>query len=347
MLAPVVGPRAAEALLRGLDDLLLSGGTDIDPGYYGEEAVPELLGPTVPERDAFEMALVGLALRRGMPVFGICRGMRLVDVALGGTLYQDLRSGLGGTVLEHCAEAPKHEAAHEVGVREGSCSGGSSAPPRSGSTPTTTRGSKTSPRAWWGRPAAPTGLRRPSSIATSRSAGSWGFGGTPKRCATSAPSTATSSRPTSVPPGVTPCSGTRPRASGPDRRIAYLPQGAPRRRSDRQEGRRSTLPVGALSLGREPDPTGARHHEETGSKAEASRGRRKKPTLHRPSVLDGYWYDPARSASGFSSRRPKVSRNIRAVCPLRGSFGSVRKVRGREDTPWLAGYPMASGTPHG
>src|SRR5918999_2275331 len=66
VLPPVAGPRAAEALLDGIDGLLLSGGSDLDPGYYGEEAVPEL-GVTVPERDAFEMSLVEHALRRGVP----------------------------------------------------------------------------------------------------------------------------------------------------------------------------------------------------------------------------------------------------------------------------------------
>ena len=52
VLPPVVEPRAAEALLEGMDGLLLSGGSDLDPGYYGEKRVPEL-GVTVPERDAF------------------------------------------------------------------------------------------------------------------------------------------------------------------------------------------------------------------------------------------------------------------------------------------------------
>ncbi len=118
VLPSVLGLRAAEALLDGLDGLLLSGGTDLEPGYYGEQPVPGL-GPTVPERDAFEMTLLKLALRRGIPIFGICRGMQILNVALGGTLYQDLPSQHGG-VLQHCREAPKWQPVHEVQVRRGS-----------------------------------------------------------------------------------------------------------------------------------------------------------------------------------------------------------------------------------
>jgi putative glutamine amidotransferase len=92
---PPIGRRAdREAVVHSLDGLLLSGGSDLDPRYYGEEPSPEL-GPTIPERDAFEMPLLELALRRGLPIFGICRGMQLLNVALGGTLYQDLPSQWG------------------------------------------------------------------------------------------------------------------------------------------------------------------------------------------------------------------------------------------------------------
>src|SRR3712207_9188998 len=73
VLPPVVGARGAEALLEGMDGLLLSGGSDLDPGYYGEKPVPEL-GVTIPERDEFEMALLEHALRRKIPILGICRG---------------------------------------------------------------------------------------------------------------------------------------------------------------------------------------------------------------------------------------------------------------------------------
>jgi putative glutamine amidotransferase len=119
VLPPVASSRAAESLLDGLDGLLLSGGSDLDPGYYGEEPVQEL-GVTVPERDAFEMTLLEHALRRGMPIFGICRGMQVLNVALGGTLYQDLPSQMDHMVLlGHRQETPKWRPTHEVEV-EGS-----------------------------------------------------------------------------------------------------------------------------------------------------------------------------------------------------------------------------------
>jgi putative glutamine amidotransferase len=115
ILPPLVDPRMAEVLLDGIDGLLLSGGNDLDPGYYGEECAPEL-GVTNPERDAFEIALLRLALGRGMPVLGICRGMQILNVALGGTLYQDLSSQLGGNVLKHWQETPKWQPAHEIEI---------------------------------------------------------------------------------------------------------------------------------------------------------------------------------------------------------------------------------------
>lgn len=123
VLPPVGEQRAAEAVIGGLDGLLLSGGSDLDPSYYGEKAIPEL-NVTLPERDAFEMALLGEALRRGIPIFGICRGLQVLNVALGGTLYQDLPSQLGRDLLAHRQETPKWQATHEVEIHEGSWVGG-------------------------------------------------------------------------------------------------------------------------------------------------------------------------------------------------------------------------------
>jgi putative glutamine amidotransferase len=78
----------AEALAL-IDGLLLAGGADIDPACYGRQTHPETLG-TVPERDRFEIALAREAIERDVPLLGICRGMQLINVALGGTLLQHL-----------------------------------------------------------------------------------------------------------------------------------------------------------------------------------------------------------------------------------------------------------------
>ena len=119
VLPPAGDERAARVVIQSLDGLLLSGGSDLDPGYYGEEPMPEL-GITLPERDAFETVLVGQALRRGIPIFGICRGMQVLNVALGGTLYQDLPSQWEGDVLKHRQDTPKWQPTHEVRITDGS-----------------------------------------------------------------------------------------------------------------------------------------------------------------------------------------------------------------------------------
>lgn len=72
-----------------LDALLLGGGSDIDPALYGAERSPDTES-VYPERDRFELALTRRALERDLPVLGICRGMQLLNVALGGTLLQHM-----------------------------------------------------------------------------------------------------------------------------------------------------------------------------------------------------------------------------------------------------------------
>ncbi|CAN5461629.1 gamma-glutamyl-gamma-aminobutyrate hydrolase family protein [soil metagenome] len=119
VLPPIGGARNVESLVGAMDGLLLSGGSDLDPKYYGEAGIPEM-GATIPERDEFEMALVGAALRRGIPIFGICRGLQVLNVALGGTLYQDISAQLGDDALSHRQTALKFQPAHEVEVRSGS-----------------------------------------------------------------------------------------------------------------------------------------------------------------------------------------------------------------------------------
>ena len=82
--------RSVPADLAGCQGLLLSGGGDVDPSEYGRPDGRQLASEVRRERDRLERGLIGEALRRGIPLLGICRGMQMVNVALGGTLILDL-----------------------------------------------------------------------------------------------------------------------------------------------------------------------------------------------------------------------------------------------------------------
>ncbi|MFI8086881.1 gamma-glutamyl-gamma-aminobutyrate hydrolase family protein [Streptomyces sp. NPDC086080] len=88
MLPPDAPERAADVVAR-LDGLVVAGGPDVEPVHYGAAPDPRT-GPPARERDAWELALIGAALDRGVPLLGICRGMQLLNVALGGTLVQHI-----------------------------------------------------------------------------------------------------------------------------------------------------------------------------------------------------------------------------------------------------------------
>jgi putative glutamine amidotransferase len=85
---------APDSILDLLDALVLAGGADVDPSNYGADPHPATKG-TVPERDAFEIALATRAMERDMPFLGICRGMQVMNVARGGTLTQHLPDDYG------------------------------------------------------------------------------------------------------------------------------------------------------------------------------------------------------------------------------------------------------------
>lgn len=102
------------AYLQEADGLILSGGGDVDPGLYGEERTI-LCGEADALRDAMEMYLCRRALEMDVPVLGICRGLQVMNVALGGTLYQHVP----GASLHSRSDAPA-QAVHTVRMAEGS-----------------------------------------------------------------------------------------------------------------------------------------------------------------------------------------------------------------------------------
>jgi putative glutamine amidotransferase len=118
LLSPLMGASMAAHALDGVDGLLLTGGEDIDPAWYGASPSP-FLSPPSRERDLFELALFAAARQRELPILGVCRGIQLINVALGGTLYQDLPSERPGAVA-HRPEAPRDARSHRVRLQNGS-----------------------------------------------------------------------------------------------------------------------------------------------------------------------------------------------------------------------------------
>lgn len=104
--APVVIPVTSdetviETIVASLDGLVMTGGADFDPlRFYGEEPLREL-GDVEPARDDFDVKLVRAAVKRGIPVLGICRGEQLMAVAFGGSLWQDIPSQIPESYVKH------------------------------------------------------------------------------------------------------------------------------------------------------------------------------------------------------------------------------------------------------
>ncbi|WP_338214829.1 gamma-glutamyl-gamma-aminobutyrate hydrolase family protein [Companilactobacillus muriivasis] len=116
---PYIPKEQINGLVERLDGIIFTGGPDIDPTFMGEEPIPQL-GATNRNRDIFEIALIRTAVAKKVPILGICRGAQIINVALGGTVYQDLNSQFPGKVLKHHQEAPGDQPTHFISVNHDS-----------------------------------------------------------------------------------------------------------------------------------------------------------------------------------------------------------------------------------
>jgi putative glutamine amidotransferase len=91
IILPYINPEISLETLALCDGIILSGGEDVDPKFYSQDPHPEI-GPTIPERDSSEIAIVKYAIENNIPILAICRGVQILNVALGGTLIQDIPS---------------------------------------------------------------------------------------------------------------------------------------------------------------------------------------------------------------------------------------------------------------
>jgi putative glutamine amidotransferase len=123
VLIPLLDDRdALRAIYERMDGILIPGGVDVDPATFGE-AAHERLGSIDPDRDRVEMQLVKWAVEDGKPVLGLCRGLQVINVALGGTLYQDLEAQYPDSIKHDYFPTygfARDHLAHDVALEHGS-----------------------------------------------------------------------------------------------------------------------------------------------------------------------------------------------------------------------------------
>lgn len=118
LVVPPMSGDGAAAILDAVHGLVLTGGEDVDPGYFSADR-HAATGPANDLRDEVELALAREAAARRMPTLAICRGVQVLNVALGGTLVQDIPSEVG-PALNHDAGTARSARVHDVAVESGS-----------------------------------------------------------------------------------------------------------------------------------------------------------------------------------------------------------------------------------
>lgn len=118
LLPPQLDSSARAALVARLDGVLLTGGGDVDPARFGQPRHPTA-DDVSDARDTLELWVTQEALARRLPLLAICRGIQVLNVALGGSLCQDIPSEIGSPI-SHRQTEPRHQATHPVKVEEGS-----------------------------------------------------------------------------------------------------------------------------------------------------------------------------------------------------------------------------------
>ncbi len=106
-------------LVKKADGFLFTGGIDVDPAFYGEKEI-SAMGPADPDLDRFQMAVLHEVMACRKPVLAICRGIQLINVALGGSLFQDIPSQFSDSVLKHTQDELSFGVDHEVIIEPGS-----------------------------------------------------------------------------------------------------------------------------------------------------------------------------------------------------------------------------------
>jgi putative glutamine amidotransferase len=118
VILPFISPEITLDTLPLCNGIILSGGEDVDPQFYGQD--PHVhLGPTLPDRDLVEIEIVKYAIRNNIPILAICRGVQILNVALGGTLIQDIPSQLNEPI-QHSQKVERRRDTHWVTVSENS-----------------------------------------------------------------------------------------------------------------------------------------------------------------------------------------------------------------------------------